>query len=306
MILLFGAMVDEVTAYICTRLLSKGVDFLLLDTRQYPQQFGLTWSIDKNGAMDGTVRYGSRELALKDIRSVCLRYIELADHSSNLSSSEEECSPADAYRYLVTFADTLPALVVNRPSSWLSNGSKPYQQLLISKYDFKVPRTLVTTIPEEARLFYEKCHRQVIYKSISSQRSIVQRMKSKDLKRLEQVRYCPTQFQEYIAGVEIRVHTIGSRVFATEITTDAIDYRYAAREHARRTMRAVDIPEHIAERCLRLANGLGLVMSGIDLRRNPDGEYYCLEVNPTPGFTFYENYTGQRMGDALVDLRLPT
>jgi glutathione synthase/RimK-type ligase-like ATP-grasp enzyme len=48
--------------------------------------------------------------------------------------------------------------------------------------------------------------------------------------------------------------------------------------------------------------GLGIVIDGVDLRRDLDGHYYCFEVNPTPGFMFYQQYTGQRIGDALVDL----
>jgi len=123
-----------------------------------------------------------------------------------------------------------------------------------------------------------------------------------DLERLDAVRDCPTQFQEYVPGVDIRVHTVGRRVFATEISTDATDYRFAAREGATREMRGVQLPDEITARCLRLAEELGLPMSGIDLRRSPDGSYYCFEVNPAPVFTFYQAHTGQRIGDALVQL----
>ncbi|MGD9852191.1 MAG: hypothetical protein AB7T38_13075 [Nitrospirales bacterium] len=51
-----------------------------------------------------------------------------------------------------------------------------------------------------------------------------------------------------------------------------------------------------------MAKGLGLCLAGIDLRRTVDGHYYCFEVNISPAFTFYEHQTGQRIGDALVDL----
>jgi glutathione synthase/RimK-type ligase-like ATP-grasp enzyme len=122
-----------------------------------------------------------------------------------------------------------------------------------------------------------------------------------DLSRLDRVRSCPTQFQEYIPGVEVRVHTVGTRLFATEITTEAIDYRYAAQEGASRDMRGVKLPADVSERCLKLADSLGMSLTGIDLRRNMDGEYVCFEVNPSPYFTFYQARTGQRIGDALID-----
>jgi glutathione synthase/RimK-type ligase-like ATP-grasp enzyme len=52
---------------------------------------------------------------------------------------------------------------------------------------------------------------------------------------------------------------------------------------------------------LDLVASLGLVTAGVDLRRALDGQYYCFEVNPAHGFMFYQQYTGQRISDALVD-----
>ena len=121
-------------------------------------------------------------------------------------------------------------LVVNRPSAWTSNISKPYQQQLIAAAGFHVPRTLVTNCPAEARAFYERCRQRVIYKSVSGHRSIVVRLTDADLDRLDEVKNCPTQFQEWIPGTDVRVHIIGRRVFATEISTEALDYRYAGRQ----------------------------------------------------------------------------
>jgi D-alanine-D-alanine ligase-like ATP-grasp enzyme len=84
--------------------------------------------------------------------------------------------------------------------------------------------------------------------------------------------------------------------------SDGADYRYAERDNKQRMMRAVELELDLQARCLNLANGLGLSLSGIDLRRTPAGAYYCFEVNTSPGFTFFENHTGQRIGDALADL----
>jgi NAD(P)-dependent dehydrogenase (short-subunit alcohol dehydrogenase family) len=40
---------------------------------------------------------------------------------------------------------------------------------------------------------------------------------------------------------------------------------------------------------------------GIDLRRRPDGEHVCFEVNPMPGYSYFESETGQAISEALVD-----
>jgi D-alanine-D-alanine ligase-like ATP-grasp enzyme len=50
-----------------------------------------------------------------------------------------------------------------------------------------------------------------------------------------------------------------------------------------------------------LAARLRLQFCGIDLRRRPDGEHVCLEVNPMPGYSYFESETGQAISEALVD-----
>ena len=83
----------------------------------------------------------------------------------------------------------------------------------------------------------------MIYKSLSSIRSIVRRMTDPDLGRLELLAGGPTQFQEWLPGTDIRVHVAGAQVYPTAITTGAIDYRFSNREGVPRSMRGVVLPE---------------------------------------------------------------
>ena len=66
------------------------------------------------------------------------------------------------------------------------------------------------------------------------------------------------------------------------------------------------VPPDLAARCVRLTVALGLPVAGIDLRRTPDDEWICFEVNPSPGFTAYEEVTGQPIAAAIADLLLGT
>jgi hypothetical protein len=302
MILLFSGFTDSVVGFLVNRLLKANARFLVLDSRQHGTGYRLSWGGAADDVADGFLQVGPQKWRLRDVRSAFVHAWRLPQPAG---AGSEEQSPGRVPQtewLLNTFLETAPILVVNRPSASITNLSKPYQQQRIARAGFRVPQTLLTTCPEEARDFYEKCRRRVIFKSVSARRSIVVRMASTDLERLEQVRTCPTQFQEWIPGVDVRVHVIGRRLFATEICTDAVDYRYAGRFGHNRAMRATQLPPAVAERCLALTTELGLATAGIDLRRTPDGEYYCFEANPTPGYTFYQQYTGQRIGEALVDL----
>src|SRR4029453_6639914 len=95
---------------------------------------------------------------------------------------------------LIAWCEISPARVVNRSSSMGSNFSKPFQSQIIQSQGFAIPETLITNAPELVREFRHE-HKRVIYKSISSERSVVHTLREEDLERLENVLWCPTQFQ---------------------------------------------------------------------------------------------------------------
>jgi glutathione synthase/RimK-type ligase-like ATP-grasp enzyme len=134
-----------------------------------------------------------------------------------------------------------------------------------------------------------------IYKSVSSRRSIVSKVTAADLDRLREVEGCPTQFQQFVPGVDYRVHVLGTQVFCRRIVSNADDYRYGADT----TIVPAELPRDIEERCILLTEALGLRFAGIDLRETPNRQWFCFEVNPSPGYTFFEGVSGA-LTDALA------
>lgn len=305
MILLFGALRDSGIAHLVHRLADRQIPFHVLDPHEMGRGYQLSWQW-ADGVFRAQLTIGNTVRPLDDVRGVYVHHISSAppDNLEQTGSSATEMSWWDARWMIASFLETAPFRVCNRPSAGATNHSKPYQQLLIAAHGLATPRTLITNIPEEARAFYMSCRKRVIYKSVSARRSIVKRMTDDDLQRLEMLRAGPVQFQEWLAGVDVRVHVMGSRVYATEITSDATDYRYSYREAKPRSMRGVQLPDTISEACVRLTESLGLLSSGIDLRKTPDGRYCCFEANTSPGFAFFEQYTGQRIADGLIDTLL--
>lgn len=203
------------------------------------------------------------------------------------------------HQVLLAWAELTPARVANRASAMASNASKPYQAQLVRGYGFDVPETLVTNDPALVLELRDR-HGRIVYKSASAVRSVVRELGDDDLRRLDRVRWCPTQFQELVEGDDVRVHTVGDAVFATAIRSSATDYRYAGRDGVETSLEAVTLPDDLARRCVELASGLDLPFAGIDLRLAPDGRVVCFEVNPSPAFTYYESHTGQPIAAALV------
>jgi glutathione synthase/RimK-type ligase-like ATP-grasp enzyme len=161
---------------------------------------------------------------------------------------------------------------------------------------------MITTDPELVLAFHAE-HGRLIYKSICGERSIVASVDPDDRERLERIRWCPVQFQEFVGGPNVRVHTVGEETFATIVETDAVDYRYASRQVGSAASFAPhDLDEEVAERCVALAASMGLDVAGIDLKLPPDGRVVCLEVNPSPVFSYFEVNAGQPISDAVARL----
>jgi glutathione synthase/RimK-type ligase-like ATP-grasp enzyme len=193
-----------------------------------------------------------------------------------------------------------PGRVVNRASAQASNSSKPYQAQLIRAQGIDVPDTLITNDPDAVQEF-RRHHGRIIYKSISGVRSVVRLLGDEDMDRIDRIRWCPVQFQEFVDGVNVRVHVVGDRVFPTRIVSDATDYRYARDQVGQPAeLHAFELDHALAERCVSLAEGLGLAFAGIDLKITPEGRVVCFEVNPSPGFSYYEANTGQPIAAAVA------
>jgi D-alanine-D-alanine ligase-like ATP-grasp enzyme len=95
---------------------------------------------------------------------------------------------------------------------------------------------------------------------------------------------------------------VGDDVYACEVVSAADDYRYAGLSGEPAELRPTQLPADITERCIDAARALGLHFAGIDLRLAPDGRWFCFEVNPSPGFTYYEAHTRQPIADAVANL----
>ena len=164
-----------------------------------------------------------------------------------------------------------------------------------------MPDTLVTTDPADARALLAE-HRRVIYKSTSGVRSIASLLGPDHNNRLSNVSTCPTQFQQYVAGTDHRVHVVGEEVFACRIDSEAVDYRYAAWSGHHSSNRPVVLDDDVVKRCRALTEALGLDLAGIDVRQDTDGVWWCFEVNTSPGFVWFEHQTGQPVAEAVASL----
>ncbi|MER6307674.1 alpha-L-glutamate ligase [Streptomyces sp. NPDC001657] len=295
MIVLYGRLDDRPFAQVAEAAQRAGIAHHVVDQDSLSRYDLVT----RPDGPDGRLSTDGVRIALEDISALYTRPMVPAVGPPHHAESGRT---ALLHQQFVDWLDITPSLVVNRPRAMESNTSKPYQSQLIARAGFLVPDTLITNEPEDVRGFLAR-HGRVVYKSVSGVRSIVRELTATDEGRLPLVRHLPTQFQEYVPGFDVRVHVVGERVLAAQVDSTATDYRYAARDGLPQpVLHRTDLPADVAARCVELAAMLGLPFAGIDLRIRPDGAWVCFEVNPMPGFTYYQDGAGLPIADAVVDL----
>ncbi len=182
--------------------------------------------------------------------------------------------------------------VINRVQYCASNDSKLYQITTLTKKDIRIPKSQVLAKTSLSKLQDVK----YIFKSLGSIRSIVTEHEHHSYQNT--LTYEPVLFQELILGENIRVHVIKNICFATLIKSEKIDYRY---DYDKRVFLDYNLPKIIQEECLLIAKNMSLTFCGIDLIKY-QGFYYILEVNPSPGYSFYEkNLSHQDISKALMN-----
>jgi glutathione synthase/RimK-type ligase-like ATP-grasp enzyme len=191
----------------------------------------------------------------------------------------------------------VPCPVVNRPSAGRSNASKPYQMAELEAAGFDVPRWIVSNSAQAVCAFTSECGGHAIYKASSGLRSRVRMVDTQFIERLN-AGTTPTVIQEYVPGADVRVHTVERDVFACQVSSEGVDYRF---EHQGTSYERTSIPNELAEQCCAFAEAAGLILAGLDFRRTPDGRYRCLEMNPVPSFLPYEFSSGLPIGASVVN-----
>jgi glutathione synthase/RimK-type ligase-like ATP-grasp enzyme len=255
------------------------------------------WGLDEHGSLQGQAVVDGVAHALPGLAGIYLRPGD--DRRLGLPTPAAVQAALAWTQAWVEIAELADCRVANRASAMASNSSKPLQSQCLAAAGFDIPPMLMSNDPQ-AVLAFEAEHGPLIYKSASGVRSIVSRFDAAARRRLAAVRHVPTLFQKCLRGTNLRVHVVGSVIFATEIDSDTLDYRYPGRQGGSTELRATRLTPEVEALCRRAGDALGLPFCGLDLMLADDGHTYCFEANPSPGYSYYESATGQPIAAALA------
>jgi glutathione synthase/RimK-type ligase-like ATP-grasp enzyme len=226
-----------------------------------------------------------------------------------VSQSHRMFATSEAHEALSGLWHALDAFWVNDPARDEVAHRKAHQLRVAHDAELRIPHTLITNDPDEARAFLDAHGYRAVYKAFTGtyeQWRETRLVRPDELSLLDNVRYAPVIFQEYVEAVyDLRVTVVGDRVFAAAIHSQETEYPVDFRmDIANARIEPAELPDDVVAQLRDLMARLGLVYGAIDMRLTPEGRHVFLEINPAGQWLFVEDATGQPMAAALAELLL--
>ncbi len=274
-------------------------------------RISISLSPEQDFAASIEVLSSERRIEAGSVRSIWWRRPAHFGLPAELTAQEYEFATDEIEHALQSIWASLDCYWISEPDRIRQASWKGEQLRRAAQFGFAVPRTLITTDPDEAREFFYACDQQMIFKVMTDPflgaANLLRRRPDQDFEQyetpttlvteaeldlLEAVRTAPCLFQEYVPkAVELRVTVIGRQLFAAEIHSQdnertALDWRHYDVDIP---YRATELPTELTDRCLALVDSYGLNYSALDLIVTPNGQYVFVENNPNGQFMFIED-----------------
>jgi len=294
---------------VMSHLRDAGAPAVLLDLADLPERATLTMRYENGGRPRLEYRReGEPTLDLQSVRTVWWRRPRVPEPAW-ITDPEALLFAANEWQEAINgLWQLLDARWVNHPIRDEVAARKALQLRVAAEVGLTVPRTLVTSDPDEARAFIDgRGDAATVFKTFSCTHEIwreTRLIRADELPLLDTVRLAPVIFQEYVpAGVDLRITIVGGRLFAAAIHSQETDYEVDFRMSlGQAEVEATTLPAEVEERLLALMDRLGLLYGAVDMRRTPTGEHVFFEVNTAGEFLFVEELTGQPIARTLAEL----
>jgi glutathione synthase/RimK-type ligase-like ATP-grasp enzyme len=293
-----GRQTDPHAAAVAHLAQSKGATVKVIDTTQ-PTFAAWRWQ-------DGTLVDDHGDAVHVDsvyVRSVA---VPIPTHSTPevdgrvladwLSSAERRRRMLLHARAVHAGLEIMGALVVNSVDATWMHRSKPAADLRLRAAGIQTPRSLVTDDPASVRAFVETVG-EAIRKPVAGG-GVCVAVDPNNLSdaALANLAAAPALFQERVRGDDLRIYVMAGEVIAAaHIKTTNVDYRGHEDDVV-----GITADPAVEALSLKVADTLGMVFTGIDIKRSDDGELTVLDANPSPMFLGIERRTGQRITDHLA------
>lgn len=290
----------------------RGVPVARLDTGDFPVSMTIEATFDSQH-WRGSVHDAFRGVDLASLRSVYYRRPSQFTIAEGMSGPERRWAYREARMGFGGVLLSLDCLWINDPRATTSAEYKPVQLGTAAESGLRVPRTIITNVPEHAVDWAASRNEPVVYKPLGGAlhteeggtkvvyTTPIRAVQDLDDSALSLTAHC---FQEWVdKDYETRVVIVGEAMFAVAIhaRSEAAyqDWRSDYRAHH---YEVVDIPTDVRGGLRRYMNAFGLTFGAADFVVSSDGAWTLLEVNPNGEWGWLADHCELPVAGALADL----
>ena len=210
------------------------------------------------------------------------------------------------YREMVTvingIVEVFKGVCLTKPSKLRNAENKVYQLSIARQIGFKLPKSLITNSPNDAKIFYAL--NKSIVKPISTgkikTKNIIEYIQTNtviDDLNIEDIILSPAYFQEYVKkDTEVRVTLINNVFYAVKIvSSNSTDWRKADSKNIYENM---ELPNTIKVMCKKMLGEMKIKFGAFDFIVS-NNEYIFLEVNPNGQWYWLEEILELDISDTI-------
>lgn len=299
---------DPTADHVIEELNRRRVPVFRFDTAEFPERLDVSALLGIDG-WSGALRTARREVRLDEVAGIYYRRPSDFELSGDMSDPERRWARAEARLGFGGLLSSLPGWL-NHPSRIAEAEFKPRQLAAARMAGLRVPETIVTNDPREAKRFAESL-RKVIYKPFSAAG-----ISEAGRHRMLYTTLVPEQdwgdpaihrtmhlFQEWIEHEHaVRLTVVDGRCFPAMIKAGSaaahIDWRS---DYEALSYEVTEVPAEVRLKVQNLMNELGLRFGALDLLVTPEGEWIFLEINPNGQWAWIEEQTRLPIASAIAD-----
>ncbi|MEH2233770.1 MAG: hypothetical protein V7K71_29725 [Nostoc sp.] len=291
MIYAIGLDSDRTFCHFVNYAKSRGVEVQVINLREVIQNGD--WRLALPDDNQSWISCSSQKYLLNPHGSYYCRLIDLSTVQSDVQDAMRWKSLLAA---LCCWLEHIPGNVINRPGAGANNFSKPLHEFHLKSLGFQVADSVTSSNPEVLAEFANAG--LTIVKTTSGVRADSRLVKSEEFLDFHP-EAGPVHLQRYIKGADVRAHVVGDRVHAELIKCPQVDYRHF---HEEAEYIEWELPEALHQQIINATAALGLKFAGWDFKVTNSLEYWCLEVNPMPGYDGYDIRADGKITDSLLAL----
>jgi hypothetical protein len=287
-IVAIGIDVDDTFSRFVARALEADVPWQVVNLRAAVEG---DWRLEVPARSPATLHQGGDAVELRPDDMYFCRLIDIASQQVDEAIARRWQALLGGLR---TWLDGVPARVANSTHKGAHNGSKPLHETVLRELGFRVPESITSCNADALREFIREG--PAVSKPVCGVRADTAPVTENDLEDF-QPESGPVHLQRFVPGDDARIHVVGDWMLAQRASAGGVDYR---RSGALSEMKDFQPPSALRDLLIPGTRGLDLELAGWDFKIENDDTYWCLEANPMPGFSPYDQLCDGAISRAVL------